>query len=120
MSRLLKVGLLLLIAYGGWQHFQKSSDGQIAQKHEKVIMYSQTTCGYCVEKKRELLNAGIRFSEYYIDKNPARKSELGEKLKQAGYPPRAYGTPILDVHGYMLPNNPSLSEIRKRMNMSDS
>lgn len=120
MSRLLKVGFLLLIAYGGWQHFNEPSAGPITTKHDKVIMYSLTTCGYCVEKKRELLAAGIRFSEYYIDKNPARNKELNEKLEQAGYPPRSYGTPILDVHGYMLPNNPSLSEIRKRMNESES
>lgn len=119
MGRLWKIVFMVLIGYGGWQHFNEVPDGKISKKHDKVIMYSQTTCGYCVEKKRELLAAGIRFSEYYIDKDTTRKKELGEKLTQAGYPPRSYGTPILDVHGYMLPNNPSLSEIRKRMNESD-
>jgi hypothetical protein len=43
----------------------------------------------------------------------ARREELNHKLEQSGLPPRSYGTPILDVHGTMLPNNPSMETIRR-------
>jgi hypothetical protein len=45
-----------------------------------------------------------------------RRNELNAKLEQAGYPPRTYGTPIMDVHGWVLPNNPSLDVIKQYMN----
>ena len=118
MSRLWVVGFLLLIVYGGWRQFTAPALGPLPQAHDKVIMYSLTTCGFCVQKKRELRAAGIRFEEYCIDKDEVKNAELGDKLKLAGYPPKSYGTPILDVHGFMLPDNPSLEEIQRRLSES--
>jgi glutaredoxin len=110
--------LLLAVAlalYQGWQHFHTPVLAGVASEHNEVIMYSLTTCGYCKAKARDLKVAGIGFTEYYIDKDTRRRDELNQKLAQAGLPPRQYGTPILDVHGTMLPNNPSLAVIRKTM-----
>ena len=42
-------------------------------------------------------------------------TELNTKLSHAGFKPKSYGTPILDVHGIMLPNNPKLSLIKSTM-----
>jgi len=111
-----KILFVALIAVGFYHWYSKPSEqvpAHIAAAHDQVYMYSLTTCGYCKKKAQEMASEGIRFTEYYIDKEPERNQELSEKLGKAGYPPRGYGTPILDVHGVMLPNNPSLDTIKK-------
>ncbi|KAB7622662.1 glutaredoxin family protein [Alkalilimnicola sp. S0819] len=112
MKRLILVAAVLLLAYQGWNHFSEPERERVAV-HDQVIMYSLTTCGYCKAKRRELTNAGIAFQEVFIDLDRSRQDELNAKLEAAGYPPRRYGTPILDVKGFMLPNNPDLGEIRR-------
>lgn len=83
--------------------------------HDDVIMYSLTTCGFCKAKAMDLHAEGIEFKEYYIDEDSSRRTELDEKLVRAGFPPRTYGVPILDVHGVMLPNNPPMSLIKEHL-----
>lgn len=114
--RKLLIFVFAMIAYGVWDHHQKAQPAVAAvAAHNDVIMYSLTTCGYCKKKGRELQAAGIRYQEYFIDKDLDRRNELNRKLEEAGLPPRSYGTPILDVHGVMLPNNPSMDTIRQHM-----
>jgi len=112
--RPLLIGIALLTAYGVWNAGRGPEPlvGLIAP-HDRVIMYSLTTCGYCREKARALRAAGIAFQEYYIDIDASRRQELNRKLMDAGLPPAQYGTPILDVHGALLPNNPDLATIRE-------
>jgi glutaredoxin len=105
--------LALLIAFGAWQWFNKKPPGFTGQEHDRVIMYSLTTCGYCEQKRDALLKARIRFVEYFIDKEPERKEELHTKLQKAGFTISWYGTPTFDVHGYMLPNNPGMEKIHE-------
>lgn len=112
-----KLLLILLVGVGFFQWYAQhnATTGRYGAAHDRVIMYSLTTCGYCKEKAEQLRAEGIRFTEYYIDEDESRRDELNTKLSQAGFPPQGYGTPILDVHGAMLPNNPSLAEIKKHM-----
>ena len=70
---------------------------------------------YSDPKYHELKSVGIGFTEYFIDRDADRREELNRKLEQSGLPPQRYGTPIMDVHGTMLPNNPSLETIRRYM-----
>ncbi len=81
----------------------------------RIVMYSLTTCGYCNIKRAELKSQGIPFVEHFIDKDPARKRELFDKMAAAGYRGRGIGTPTFEVNGKMLPNNPSLATIRKHL-----
>jgi glutaredoxin len=112
--RKLLIFILAMAAYGAWDQYQKSQPlAGVAGAHNEVIMYSLTTCGYCKQKRRELEGAGIDFAEYFIDKDAKRRDELNAKMERSGLPPHRYGTPILDVHGTMLPNNPSLETIRR-------
>lgn len=76
-----------------------------------VVMYSLTTCPYCNQKRKQLRARGIPFTEYFVDREPARQQELFRKLEAAGYRGGAIGTPILEVNGKMLPNNPSMDTI---------
>jgi len=110
--------LLLLALFGSyklWHHLEEGAIPEQAATHNEVIMYSLTTCGYCKQKARELKEAEIDYHEYFIDVDAKRKDELTAKLQRAGFTPRAWGTPILDVHGVMLPNNPSLDRIREHL-----
>jgi hypothetical protein len=53
------------------------------------------------ESKR-LRSAGIKFVEYYIDKNSKKRDELNQKRSKSGFPPKGYGTPVFDACGYNL------------------
>lgn len=118
MFKKILIVVLAVGLYQGYRHFNKQELSGVAGAHNEVIMYSLTTCGYCKTKAKDMQNEGITFTEYYIDKDFERRDELNEKLQRAGLPPRSYGTPILDVHGTMLPNNPSIKSIRKYMSES--
>jgi glutaredoxin len=112
-----KIILIMLIGFGAYQTYLSRDDvSRVAvESHNEVIMYSLTTCGYCKQKGKELHTEGIKFKEYYIDTDSNKLKELNEKLSRAGYKPRSYGTPIMDVHGVMLPNNPPLNKIKKHL-----
>lgn len=80
-------------------------------KSNTIIMYSLTTCGYCEAKRRELDGMGIRYTELFIDGPGNAQEQLSSRLDQAGMPRQSYCTPILEVNGVMLPNNPPMDEI---------
>lgn len=109
----MKYLLLILIGFGAYYWYTNNQEpkGFTGVSHDRLLMYSLTTCGYCKSKAKELKAAGIKYSEYFIDKNNKKREELDQKLSKSGYPPRSYGTPIFDAYGYMLIGNPSVSEI---------
>lgn len=76
-------------------------------------MYSLTTCGFCVQKRRELEEEGIPFREVFLDNDNDVADEMMRKLTTQGFSVARVGTPTLDVNGVMLPNNPDLAEIRR-------
>ncbi|MBN9698099.1 MAG: DUF805 domain-containing protein [Zoogloea sp.] len=77
-------------------------------RQDRIVMYSLTTCGYCTEKRRQFERMGVRVTEYMIDEDSAAEDRLNDRLQRAGIT-GAIGTPILEVNGQILPNNPSLS-----------
>jgi len=95
-----------------WYQDYNTFDDSTGSSHDKLIMYSLTTCGFCKQKAQELRSENIPFTEYFIDKDSSRNRELTEKLNKAGFKPKSYGTPIFDAYGTMLPNNPDISKIR--------
>ena len=111
----MKIFFALLIALGVYNWYNADADvelsGYTGVSHQKLIMYSLTTCGYCKQKVKELNSAGIPFTEYFIDKDANKRKELYEKMARAGFPAQGYGTPLFDAYGHMLPNNPSLAKI---------
>lgn len=113
-----KIILIIIISFGLYQAY---TDGKLnvfesdIVHHNELIMYSLTTCGFCKRKAKELKERNITFTEYFIDKDKRRRDELNNKLTKAGFKPKRYGTPIFDVHGVMLPNNPSIDKIIKNL-----
>lgn len=110
-----KLLVVAIIALGAWHWYNQKPPGYTGTAHGQVIMYSLTTCGYCDQKRRELVAARIPFTEHFIDKDMARRDELTRKLEKAGIPPQRIGTPTFDVHGTMLVNNPPMDKIREHL-----
>jgi len=110
-----KLLFVLMIAFGAWHWYSQKPAGHTGEEHDRLIMYSLTTCGYCDQKRRELSAARISFTEYFIDKDRTRQEELHRKLEKAGIPPQVIGTPSFDVHGTMLINNPPMEKIREHL-----
>ena len=111
-----KIIFLFIVSYGAYHWYTNNNNdlaGRYGEPHNELIMYSLTTCGYCKQKVKELKKENIAFKEYFIDKDKKRMDELNEKLTKAGFKPKSYGTPLFDVHGVMLPNNPSMDKIKK-------
>jgi len=52
-----------------------------------VYMYSVTYSGPSKIMERKLIEAGIQFVQYKIDADPARASELNQRMISAGYTP---------------------------------
>jgi len=80
-----------------------------------VTMYSLTTCGYCVQKRRELEEEGIPFREVFLDQDTNAGDDMRRKLAAQDLPAGTVGTPTLEVNGAMLPNNPDMAEIRRHL-----
>lgn len=80
----------------------------------QVIMYSLTTCGYCDQKRAQLKQEGIQFTEYFLDKDQRQTELLWQKLRQTGYR-GGVGTPTFEVNGVLLPNNPSMAVIKSHL-----
>lgn len=114
-----KLIIILVIAYAAYRGFavetgQTLSEEVLQTAH--VTMYSLTSCGYCKARAKDFREMGLPFKEYYINTDRGRQDELNAKLRAAGFAPRSYGTPILEINGVMLPNNPPMSEIMTALN----
>ena len=111
-----KIIIICLVMYAAFQWYTNGNNdlaGRYGEPHNELIMYSLTTCGFCKQKVKQLKKENIVFKEYFIDKDKKRMDELNAKLTKAGFKPKSYGTPLFDVHGVMLPNNPSMDKITK-------
>jgi len=77
------------------------SEGNILKENRpysdvRVIMYMTSWCGYC-RKAREYINSlGVRLTEYDVDKDRSKSSEM---LSKSG---GAKGVPLIDVEGVII------------------
>lgn len=81
----------------------------------EVVMYSLTTCGYCRALRGKMTQAGIPFTEHFVDADPARMQEFSAVLMAQNVPPGAVGVPTLTVNGTLLPNNPPFEIIKQNL-----
>lgn len=82
---------------------------------DRIVMYSLSTCGFCAEKRRQFDSMGVRYVEHIIDEDPAAEARLNTRLHEAGLGNGAIGTPIIEVNGTLLPNNPGFGEIGRHL-----
>lgn len=101
-------GMLILTAF-------LFSCGSKDYSGNEVILYSQTTCNYCTEKRELLTDKGIPFQEFFIDTSSVARHEMYAKLRESGYKEKSVGTPVIEVNGHIMPGNPSLEEIEDHL-----
>ncbi|MBI4053404.1 MAG: glutaredoxin family protein [Candidatus Diapherotrites archaeon] len=72
---------------------------------KNVVVYSTTTCPYCVMAKDFLKEKKIKFEDVNLSENPARVHEIIEKSGQTG-------VPVIDVDGKIIVgfNKPELKK----------
>lgn len=111
---------LLILAIIGVAYQLWSNDGRLYNPgnppHDQVIMYSLSTCGNCIITARALEREGVEFTEHYIDNDQAAEDELHRKMNNAGLKTSFYYTPVLDVKGEILSNNPKIESILAALN----
>jgi len=107
--------LMVVVLFAGIFQYWNSNGGQWTKpknpEHDDVIMYSLSTCGNCVVTARALRKEGIDFTELYIDKDQQAEDELHNKMRNAGIDVSFYYTPVLDIKGTILANNPKFNLI---------
>ncbi len=82
---------------------------------DRIVMYSLSTCGFCAEKRQQFDSMGVRYVEHIIDEDPVAEARLNARLRDAGLDNGAIGTPIIEVNGTLLPNNPGFGEIGRHL-----
>ncbi len=88
----MKKFILALGAVFLFQYFSQAETIEISEiKHDNVILYATTWCGYCKKTRAFLAENNIKYIEYDIE-----ESEEGRKQHQAL---GGKGVPVLDVKG---------------------
>jgi glutaredoxin len=91
--------IFVLIAIGLFQFWYKRAPDQsiaqpVAAKHESVILYATSWCGYCKKTRQLLSDNNVKYTEYDIE-----TSEEGRKQhEQLG----GNGVPVLDIKGTVI------------------
>ncbi|MDQ7988926.1 MAG: DUF805 domain-containing protein [Candidatus Dactylopiibacterium sp.] len=82
--------------------------------HNRVVMYSLTTCPWCREKREQLTAAGVPFTELFLDTDVAAMRAFEARLREAGHR-GGVGTPSFEINGELLLNNPPLDVVLARL-----
>ena len=64
-------------------------------KNHKVVVYSTSTCPYCVYAKRYLTEKGVAFEDKNVGIDRAAGQEMVEKSGQMG-------VPVIDIDGEII------------------
>ena len=128
MGNVIKLLVIVSVAYWGYHHYAIDKPAQQARAAEKarvqaassagttqasrgVVMYSLTTCPYCDEKRNDLQLAGVKFTKHFLDKDQGAMEQLSQILRENNIQVGGIGTPSFVVNGKVLLNNPSMTEI---------
>ncbi|MCX8194942.1 MAG: glutathione S-transferase N-terminal domain-containing protein [Candidatus Micrarchaeota archaeon] len=64
-------------------------------EESSVIIYTTSTCPYCVMAKRYLAEKGVKFVDYNVALDQRRAFEMVQKSGQMG-------VPVLDINGQII------------------
>jgi mycoredoxin len=91
----MKKFIFILAAVFLFQYFSNPKTVQINPvKHENVILYATSWCGYCRKTRDYLAENNIKYTEYDIE-----ESEIGRQQHAAL---GANGVPVLDIKGTII------------------
>ncbi len=69
-------------------------------KHDKIVLYGATWCGYCRKARQILSSSGIAFVDKDIEKTPGAAAELQALCQARGQ--TCNGVPVIDFKGRLL------------------
>lgn len=125
----MKVIVIGAIALGVHHHYnstvkaeRRSAELQtaFAQKisaDNDVVMYSATWCGYCKALSKKMHEAGIPFTEHYVDIDKAREAEFFQILARSGPSAETAGIPGVIVNDSPLMYNPGIDRIKSYLKL---
>ena len=65
------------------------------KKQKKVIIYTTSTCPWCMKTKEFMKDQKIKYEEVNVTENPKRRNEVFEKSGQMG-------VPVTDIEGTII------------------
>jgi|GEM_PF-5419087 len=80
---------------------------------DEVILYTVKDDSSCTAKARQLREAGISFVERNVEGDNAAYDEWIAHARSAGLDGQEMAFPVVYVNGHLLPDNPSMSIIRR-------
>ncbi|MCK5857328.1 MAG: glutaredoxin family protein [Bacteroidales bacterium] len=79
---------------------KKSTDDEVKEEPPKkewtILLYGRPSCGICSALKADLNSANIAFTEYDVDTQSDKNSEMWAKLSSIGHT-GSVGLPVVDV-----------------------
>ena len=79
----------------------------------RVVMYSLSSCTVCAVMRFNLEDAHIAYTEYFIDKDPARKAELDQRLQKYKIANAKVGTPVLFIGDVLYIGRTPIEDIQR-------
>ncbi len=101
------VFLAVLMAMTAWS--LTSPVQAVTQK--SIIMYSASYCPFCTGMRNDFKEAGLAFSEYFIDQDDSKKQELVKRLRAAGES-ESLGVPVIFVGDAVFRGRQPVEDIR--------
>ena len=107
--------VVIAVVVGLFYWWQSSSGVGKIDPHDEVIMYSVSGNPVCKVKADLLKQENIEFTEYFVDQDRSKLEDVQYKLVKADFDRLTgrYEFPILDVHGVILVDDPSVNKIKK-------
>ena len=120
-----KEGFLIIaciVIYSGCDLIEGSSPTYREQgPYDTVVVYSLSkgcwrTKGNSDKLRKELEEAGIGFTEYFVNEDKEALEQLRDMVRESVPKVSSYTIPAVDVNGNILLNNPSLEEVTSYFN----
>ena len=80
----------------------------------RLVMYSASWCGACKRARRDLRENGIRFREYFVDRDANMNARFELKAKEAGV---TIAYPRFEVNGTLLAKNFTAQYMDEKYNL---
>jgi glutaredoxin len=93
MKKIFIVMIVGVLLYTGL-HRSKPTITPIAPKHNNVVLYATSWCGYCKKTRALLTEQRVQYTEYDVEKSESARKQYEQLNIQ--------GVPVLDVRGLIV------------------
>jgi glutaredoxin len=79
-------------------------------KPDSILIYGRPTCGNCQALRASLDAAGIAYTDFNVDTDPAKNDEMWKKMESVTADTDSVMLPVVDVNGTILVSAPTSVE----------